>query len=293
MKHEIIKGFTKFINENYSDESADNSVSPKQHNSNLDRLHQLGIVYRVATAYSGNSNEEMLRLTFSDRPGKEVLIGLDSLANVLDASVLDANSDEDQEAINQALWTRAQEIAKRAGCSVLIDNESDTEIDLTGRASNRGYNENRMDNMSDMDHENGQMLSHADGTESPEHHSSNLDRLRQLGIADHEWDASMFIDFDYLYNDTPTYVKSVFMDHAENVASINIDLTSVDIDDWTEEDTRTTDEDGEIEDIDYGFSALIYFTFTTDLTDPDQIKDILENSFPNNVFMYVQDLERV
>ena len=112
MKH-LIKGFTQFINENSM--------------ADMDRE-------AVATAYSGNSNEEMLRLTFSNNPGKEILISLDSLANVLDPAVLDSNSDEDQDAINKALWTRAQEIAKRAGCSVLIDNESDEEIDLTGRA---------------------------------------------------------------------------------------------------------------------------------------------------------------
>jgi len=124
----IIKGFGQFINENHMDDMNDMNDMGRE---------------AVATAYSGNSNEEMLRLTFSNKPGKEILISLDSLANVLDAAVLDSNSDEDQEAINQALWTRAQEIAKRAGCSVLIDNESDEEIDLTGRASNPGYSDLR------------------------------------------------------------------------------------------------------------------------------------------------------
>jgi hypothetical protein len=132
---QLIKGFTQFVNEN--------------HMADMNDMNDMGRE-AVATAYSGNSNEEMLRLTFSNKPGKEVLISLDSLANVLDDSVLDSASDEDQEAIHQALWTRAQEIAKRAGCSVLIDNESDTEIDLTGRASNPGYSASSMDMLEEI-----------------------------------------------------------------------------------------------------------------------------------------------
>ena len=127
MKKTIVKRFTQFVNENHLDNTID--IGRKA----------------VATAYSGNSNEEMLRLTFSHMPDKEVLISLDSLANVLDPSVLDSTSDEDQEAINKALWTRAQEIAKLAGCVALIDNESDEEIDLTGRDSNSGDSDSSMD----------------------------------------------------------------------------------------------------------------------------------------------------
>ena len=127
MKKTIVKRFTQFVNENHLDNTI--AIGRKA----------------VATAYSGNSNEEMLRLTFSHMPDKEVLISLDSLANVLDPSVLDSTSDEDQEAINKALWTRAQEIAKLAGCVALIDNESDEEIDLTGRDSNSGDSDSSMD----------------------------------------------------------------------------------------------------------------------------------------------------
>jgi len=127
MKKTILKRFTQFVNENHLDNTI--AIGRKA----------------VATAYSGNSNEEMLRLTFSHMPDKEVLISLDSLANVLDPSVLDSTSDEDQETINKALWTRAQEIAKLAGCVALIDNESDEEIDLTGRDSNSGDSDSSMD----------------------------------------------------------------------------------------------------------------------------------------------------
>jgi hypothetical protein len=111
----LIKGFQQFVNENHMDHEDSNSIARET----------------VATAYSGNSNDDMLRLEFSNRPGKDVLISLDSLADVLDPSVLDSDSGEDLEAVNQALWDRAQEIARRAGCSVLIDNESGEEIDLT------------------------------------------------------------------------------------------------------------------------------------------------------------------
>ena len=127
MKKTILKRFIQFVNENHLDNTI--AIGRKA----------------VATAYSGNSNEEMLRLTFSHMPDKEVLISLDSLANVLDPSVLDSTSDEDQETINKALWTRAQEIAKLAGCVALIDNESDEEIDLTGRDSNSGDSDSSMD----------------------------------------------------------------------------------------------------------------------------------------------------
>jgi len=143
MKKQIVKRFTQFVNENHLDNTI--AIGRKA----------------VATAYSGNSNEEMLRLTFSHMPDKEVLISLDSLANVLDPSVLDSTSDEDQETINKALWTRAQEIAKLAGCVALIDNESDEEIDLTGRDSNSGDSDSSMDKDS---------------------REKNVDRGSQLGI---------------------------------------------------------------------------------------------------------------
>jgi len=254
MKHEIIKGFTKFINENYSDESADNSISPKQHSSNLDRLRQLGIADGIATVYAGNSNEEMLRLTFSTSD-EEVLISLDSLAEVVD---IDDMSEEGEAAINSALWNRAEQLAKSHGCSILIDDETGSEHHIYEAA-----NEN-----------------------------ANLNRLRQLGIADHEWQASMVIDFDYIYDGTPDGVKALFMEHAQNAGAVKINLESVDIDDWTDENTQTTDEDGETG-INYGFQALIYFTFTTPLTDYHQIKESLESTFPNNVFMYVDELSRL
>jgi hypothetical protein len=118
----LIKGFQQFVNENRMDHEEANSMARE--------LGTMGF-QTVATAYSGNSNDNMLRLEFSNMPGKDVLISLDSLADVLDPSVLDSDSDEDLEAVNQALWDRAQEIARRAGCSVLIDNESGEEVDLT------------------------------------------------------------------------------------------------------------------------------------------------------------------
>ncbi|PHX62559.1 MAG: hypothetical protein CK551_10615 [Planctomycetaceae bacterium] len=251
MRKTIVKRFTQFVNENHLDNTI--AIGRKA----------------VATAYSGNSNEEMLRLTFSHIPDKEVLISLDSLANVLDPSVLDSTSDEDQEAINKALWTRAQEIAKLAGCVALIDNESDEEIDLTGRDSNSGDSDSSMDKDS------------RDRRNINENHMAN----RQVGGS--HWLAEMDIDISYIVQDTPNEIMEVFMDHAQDLEDgrIQIDLDSVNIDEWTEEDVVSTDEDGN-EEIDYGFSAQIFFEFKSSIQDREEIMSILEASFPRNIFIF-------
>ena len=375
MKHQIIKGFTQFINENYSDEPADNSVSPEQHSSNLDRLRQLGIVNGVATAYAGNSNEEMLRLTFSTSD-EEVLISLDSLADIVD---IDDESEEGLAAINQALFTKAEQIAKSHGCSVLIEDETDSEYHLY-EAANENTAEGSRENVelspeqreanlerlrqlgvidwvatahlgnsraeqlyltfsnsddivlislnsvadvvvdlySKAETVEGRaeiraalwaraeeiakskgcstLIDEVTGAEynlyEAANENANLNRLRQLGIADHEWRASMIIDFDYIYDGTPDGVKALFMESAKNAGEVKINLESVDIDDWTDENTEWFNEDGEIE-IDYGLQASIYFTFTTSLTNESQIKEALESTFPNNIFMYVDELSRL
>lgn len=122
---------------------------------------------------------------------------------------------------------------------------------------------------------------------------TDKDELSGMGFAaDSEWSASMPIDFDYLLQDTATEVKSVFMDWAPEVDSIQIDMDSVELDEWSESDMYLNGED-ESDGIDYGFSVSIHFKFKTVLTDESEIEYILTNAFPQNVFMGVEDLTKL
>ena len=109
---------------------------------------------------------------------------------------------------------------------------------------------------------------------------------RQVGGS--HWLAEMDIDISYIVQDTPNEIMEVFMDHAQDLEDgrIQIDLDSVNIDEWTEEDVVvSTDEDGN-EEIDYGFSAQIFFEFKSSIQDREEIMSILEASFPRNIFIF-------
>lgn len=119
------------------------------------------------------------------------------------------------------------------------------------------------------------------------------DELGSMGFpTDREWAVSMPIDFDYLLQDTAAEVKSVFMNWAPEVDSIQIDMDSVELDEWSDRDIYLNGED-ESDGIDYGFSASIHFRFKTALTDESEIEYILTNAFPKNVFMGVEDLTKL
>jgi hypothetical protein len=95
----------------------------------------------------------------------------------------------------------------------------------------------------------------------------------------------MDIDISYIVQDTPNKIMQVFMDHAQNLEDrrIQIDLDSVNIDEWTEDDVVSRDEDGN-EEIDYSFSAQIVFEFKSLIQDREEIIWLLEASFPGNIF---------
>jgi hypothetical protein len=120
------------------------------------------------------------------------------------------------------------------------------------------------------------------------------DELGSMGfLVLSEWRASMQIDFDYILQYTPDEVKEMFMEAATStVDSIEIDLDSVEIDDWSESDTFLNGEDEE-DGLDYGFTAAIEFRFKTDLTDESELEYLLTNEFPQNVFMGVDELSKL
>lgn len=119
------------------------------------------------------------------------------------------------------------------------------------------------------------------------------DELGNMGFpVEREWSASMPIDFDYILQYTAAEVKQIFMEAAGDLDSIQIDPDSVELDEWSESDVFLNGEDEE-DGIDYGFSVSIEFKFKTDLTDESELEYILTNSFPQNVFMGVDELTKL
>jgi hypothetical protein len=123
---------------------------------------------------------------------------------------------------------------------------------------------------------------------------SQEDELGSMGFqVTKNWRASMPIDFDYIIQYTPDEVKEIFMEAATStVESIDIDLDSVEIDDWSESDVFLNGEDEE-DGLDYGFSASIEFRFKTDISDEAELEYTLTNEFPQNVFMGVDELTKL
>jgi len=124
--------------------------------------------------------------------------------------------------------------------------------------------------------------------------NSTEDELRSMGFPVlSEWRASMPIDFDYILQYTPDEVKEIFMEAATSTAhSIDIELDSVEIDDWSESDVFINGEDEE-DGLDYDCEASIRFRFKTDITDEVELERVLTTEFPQNIFMGVDELSKL
>jgi len=77
-------------------------------------------------------------------------------------------------------------------------------------------------------------------------------RLKELGLAPTDWAVELEIEWDHAHQSTPEYTKSILIGHLPEINSISSDFQiqedSVDIDEWTEEDYVSQDDEVPTED---------------------------------------------
>lgn len=120
-----------------------------------------------------------------------------------------------------------------------------------------------------------------------EHDEEDLRQLRDLGLANTDWEVRLEIDYYFAGNYTPIAVKDAFIDYVVPAilkAGYQINLDSIEIDDWT-----PNDYEGE----EFDRQDFLEFRLENASTDYDTVYDWLDEVIPGRVFSGIDSLDEI